>query len=76
MFLLLICLLGTEIINSFGYKQYGGPKPPAGSGLHHYYFRVYAINGELVCDSIDSCRKEINEKKVGEGILLGTYIRE
>lgn len=31
--------------NSFGNTGYGGPCPP--SGQHRYFFRVYALDGDL-----------------------------
>ena len=37
-----------EGFNSFGNQGYGGPCPPRGSGEHRYFFRLYAINQELV----------------------------
>lgn len=30
--------------NDFGDAGYGGPQPPAGHGIHHYYFWVYALS--------------------------------
>lgn len=30
--------------NDFGDTGYGGPMPPAGHGVHHYYFWVYAMS--------------------------------
>ncbi|NED99113.1 YbhB/YbcL family Raf kinase inhibitor-like protein [Phytoactinopolyspora halotolerans] len=30
--------------NDFGAQGYGGPRPPAGHGPHHYYFWVYALD--------------------------------
>lgn len=29
--------------NDFGTTGYGGPQPPGGHGVHHYYFWVYAL---------------------------------
>jgi Raf kinase inhibitor-like YbhB/YbcL family protein len=29
--------------NDFGATGYGGPQPPPGHGVHHYYFWVYAL---------------------------------
>ncbi|WP_166345266.1 YbhB/YbcL family Raf kinase inhibitor-like protein [Phytoactinopolyspora limicola] len=29
--------------NDFGGTGYGGPRPPAGHGPHHYYFWIYAL---------------------------------
>ncbi len=30
--------------NSWKQKQYDGPCPPKGSGMHHYHFTLYALN--------------------------------
>jgi Raf kinase inhibitor-like YbhB/YbcL family protein len=34
-------------MNSFGKIGYGGPMPPLGHGIHHYVFKLYALNTEL-----------------------------
>lgn len=31
-------------LNDAGTSAYYGPKPPAGHGLHHYYFTLYALD--------------------------------
>lgn len=31
-------------VNGFGERGYGGPRPPPGHGMHHYYFWVYALD--------------------------------
>ncbi len=33
---------GTELLNDFGKKGYGGPAPP--SGTHRYFFKIYALD--------------------------------
>ena len=33
--------------NGFGDRGWGGPRPPAGHGDHHYYFWVYALDAEV-----------------------------
>lgn len=33
--------------NDFGDAGYGGPAPPEGHGVHHYYFWLYALDTEL-----------------------------
>jgi Raf kinase inhibitor-like YbhB/YbcL family protein len=30
--------------NDFGNRHYDGPAPPPGHGLHHYHFRLLALN--------------------------------
>lgn len=34
----------TEALNDFGAAAYDGPQPPPGSGLHHYHFRLAALD--------------------------------
>jgi hypothetical protein len=36
-----------EGVNGFGESGYGGPQPPPGHGVHHYYFWIYALDTEL-----------------------------
>ena len=36
---------GTQGINDFGFYNYGGPCPPAGT--HNYIFKAYALDTEL-----------------------------
>lgn len=33
--------------NGIGETAYSGPQPPAGHGIHHYYFWVYALNARV-----------------------------
>jgi Raf kinase inhibitor-like YbhB/YbcL family protein len=39
-------MVGTirQGLNDFGRFGYGGPCPPRGHGLHHYHFRLLALN--------------------------------
>jgi Raf kinase inhibitor-like YbhB/YbcL family protein len=34
--------------NSFKKENYGGPFPPVGLGVHHYHFKLYALDVTLV----------------------------
>ncbi len=36
----------TQGINDFGNTGYGGPMPPMGHGLHHYFFWLLALDSE------------------------------
>lgn len=38
---------GVEGVNDFGDRGYGGPMPPPGHGVHHYHFRLHAVDAEL-----------------------------
>jgi Raf kinase inhibitor-like YbhB/YbcL family protein len=31
-------------VNDFGHRQYDGPQPPRGHGVHHYHFRLAALD--------------------------------
>lgn len=44
--------------NDFGDVGYGGPCPP--SGVHHYHFEVYALDGELDVPSGTKCQDVID----------------
>lgn len=33
-----------ELVNTFGFRGYGGPQPPHGSGVHRYELAVYALS--------------------------------
>ena len=35
-----------ELVNSFGFKGWGGPQPPKNTGNHEYKFIIYALNKE------------------------------
>ena len=56
---------GTQGINDFSKKDYGGPCPP--SGTHHYYFKIYALDSKL--DLKEGASKADLEKAM-EGHIL------
>jgi len=67
---------GTEGLNSWNKKEYGGPCPP--SGTHHYHFKLYALDTEL--DLPDETTKEqllqaMQGHIVEQSELIGTYSR-
>jgi Raf kinase inhibitor-like YbhB/YbcL family protein len=67
---------GTEGMNDFRRRSYGGPCPP--SGTHRYFFKVYALNAKL--DLSPTSRKRDVEKTMqghvlAKGELVGLYRR-
>jgi Raf kinase inhibitor-like YbhB/YbcL family protein len=69
-------LQGKTSWNELGW---GGPLPPPGHGVHHYHFRVYALDTHL--QMMAGATKEqllsaIQGHVVAEGELVGTYERK
>jgi len=57
---------------------YGGPCPPAGHGVHRYYFKVYALDTSLGLDAGATKSDLLSAMKghiLAEGRLMGTYER-
>ena len=64
--------VGEEIVNSWGFTRYSGPKPP--NGKHRYFFRIYALKiDKLRATDMKSLREEIERKKIGEAVIMGTF---
>ncbi len=58
----------------FGKTGYGGPRPPAGHGTHHYYFWVYALSRPV--EGTPSRREFIDtyaDAVIEQNRLIGTY---
>jgi Raf kinase inhibitor-like YbhB/YbcL family protein len=65
--------------NDFGQPGYGGPMPPRGHGVHHYHFKLYALDHPL--DAAPGLGKSavleaIRGHVVADGELIGTYERK
>jgi Raf kinase inhibitor-like YbhB/YbcL family protein len=61
---------------SLGYR---GPMPPKGHGVHHYYFKLYALDAPLNAEpNLDkkALLEKIQGHIVGEAVLMGTYERK
>lgn len=69
--------LKNEGMTDFGRTGYGGPCPP--SGIHRYYFRLYALDILLNLES-GATRKQVDNSMIGHilasGELLGLYKRQ
>jgi Raf kinase inhibitor-like YbhB/YbcL family protein len=67
---------GIEGINDFNKNSYGGPCPP--SGIHRYFFKIYALNAMLDLNS-NARKRDLEEamkgKIISEGELIGLYGR-
>jgi Raf kinase inhibitor-like YbhB/YbcL family protein len=66
-------------LNDFGNTQFDGPCPPAGSGTHRYYIKVYALNITSLELKAGATKEQVLEKAhkhiIGQGQTFGTYER-
>ena len=66
--------IGPQSINDFPGVGYGGPSPP--SGVHHYYFRLYALDITLNLSPGASKQQVINAMQghiLATAEYMGTY---
>ena len=64
--------------NDFGEQGWGGPMPPKGHGVHHYHFKVYALDAELEVEPGVTKARLLEAMKghvLAQGELIGTYER-
>jgi len=69
-------LHGVQGINDFGTHHYSGPCPP--SGVHRYFFKVYALDSLLNLKagaSKHDLEKEMADNILAFGELIGLYER-
>jgi Raf kinase inhibitor-like YbhB/YbcL family protein len=68
---------GTEGLNSGGQHAYVGMCPP--SGMHRYFFKVYALDMKLALNSNFMRKKDLEKAMQGhvlaKGELIGLYKR-
>ena len=58
---------------------YFGPRPPAGAGVHHYVFSLYALDADLdLAGGLgrDAVMSAIDGHVIGEGQVTGIFERE
>ncbi len=69
----------VELINSFGFKGYGGPQPPPGTGDHPYVFTLYALDTPQITISgkvtLDSFEKALEGHIIAKATLTGYFGR-
>lgn len=64
--------------NSWGNIGYGGPEPPPGHGVHHYHFKLYALDADLDYEpglAKQQLLDKIQSHTLAEVELIGTYER-
>ncbi len=69
---------GTAGGNDFGNTGYGGPMPPEGHGVHHYFFWVLALDRELDLEpglTLWQFLERAEPHIIGMNRLVGTYER-
>lgn len=66
-------------LNTWGTVGYRGPAPPPGHGVHHYHFKLFALDAMLPI-SIGVSKHDLLEMMSGHvvarGELVGTYKRD
>ena len=72
--------LGSEVNNDGGKWGYTGPCPPKGNGVHHYHFKLFALNVERLGLGGKSKVADVEEASLAhataQGELIGTYERK
>lgn len=62
-------------LNSYNERNYRGPKPPIGTGIHHYHFKLFALNDKFNDKkyTYNELVKSIQNMIIGETEIIGTY---
>jgi Raf kinase inhibitor-like YbhB/YbcL family protein len=70
---------GTEGANDFGKPGYGGPCPPKGHGVHHYHFKLFALDTDRLDVGANAKVADIEnaaqQHALAQGELIGMYER-
>jgi Raf kinase inhibitor-like YbhB/YbcL family protein len=65
--------------NDFGNPHYDGPQPPPGHGVHHYHFRLFALDVPRldVPDECDAAQvlEAARAHSIAEAEAIGTFQR-
>jgi Raf kinase inhibitor-like YbhB/YbcL family protein len=67
---------GVQGRNDDGGYGWFGPRPPAGHGLHHYYFQIFALGDVLAMDEDTPLPELLNALKantLAKGEMVATY---
>jgi len=66
----------TTGMTDFGKPGYGGPKPPAGHGVHHYFWWLLAMDKDLSLDpglTMWQLLEKIEPNVIGMNRIVGIY---
>ena len=67
------------LMTDFGDEAYGGPCPPAGSGVHHYQFTVWALRTTTAQFPAHATAKDVTatlqKDALAKASITGTYQR-
>ncbi|MBW7851638.1 MAG: YbhB/YbcL family Raf kinase inhibitor-like protein [Rhodospirillales bacterium] len=69
-----------QAVNDFGRVGFGGPCPPQNHGIHHYHFRLYALDVDMLPNpgKSPSCRdveRALRPHVLAEAEVVGLYQR-
>ena len=65
----------VQVSNDFRKVEYGGPCPP--SGIHRYFFKLYALKvDKLKAKDKKKFYKRVEKYKMAEAMLMGKYTRK
>ena len=68
-----------QAINDFGEARYDGPQPPPGHGVHHYHFRIAALDVahlDVPADArVETAWDIAGPHVIGQAELVGTFAR-
>ena len=71
--------IGTEVNNDGGKFGYTGPCPPKGNSVHHYHFKLFALDtdqlGLKAGASVADVENAATKHALAQGELIGTYDR-
>lgn len=70
---------GAQTRNDFGNARYDGPMPPKGHGVHHYHFKVLALDVERLTlpdrPKVEDLWQAVEGHILDQGEVVGLYER-
>ncbi|MEU5095579.1 YbhB/YbcL family Raf kinase inhibitor-like protein [Streptomyces sp. NPDC020996] len=69
---------GTELVNGFDRRGWGGPHPPPGDEAHRYFFRLYALAepcGLSGAPGAEDVHRAVEKHQLADGTVVALYRR-